>query len=140
MEAREFLTTVRDRGNYFDRREAEQVIRAVLPVLAERLGADEAADVAAQLPADLRDPMTSGIGPAEPFGPDEFLSRVARALDASTETAKWDAGAVLSTLADALTGDQLQRLMTTLGPGYAILFGKPEFAMRRATAEPVPSR
>ena len=124
MEAREFLSTVRDRGSYADRTEAEQVTRAVLAVLGRRLGADVAKDVAVQLPVGLQESLTNTAGPVEGFGPDAFLSRVAQALGTSIATAKWDVGAVLSTLADALSVDQLAQLMGVLGPGYAILFGQ----------------
>jgi uncharacterized protein (DUF2267 family) len=128
MKTHEFLANVRDRGNYADQAEAQRVTEAVLAILAQRLGAGEAKDVAAQLPADLQDPMTTGIGPAESFGVEEFLARVARALDASTETAKWDASAVLTTLAESLTGGEFNQVLTRIQSGYAVLFGRPDLA------------
>jgi uncharacterized protein (DUF2267 family) len=39
-----------------------------------------------------------------------------------------DASAVLSTVADAVTGGQLNQVLTQLQPGYATLFGKPELS------------
>jgi uncharacterized protein (DUF2267 family) len=128
MKTDEFLATVRDRGNYADQAEAREVTGTVLTALAHRLGVDDAKEVAAQLPVDLQDAMTSVTGPAEPFGVDAFLARVAHALSTSTETAKWDASAVLTTLAEAMAEDGLNQLLGRVQSGYAVLFGKPVLA------------
>lgn len=49
----EFVAAVRERGEYADRSEAEQVVIWVLEVLARGLTRQEASDLAAQLPAPL---------------------------------------------------------------------------------------
>jgi hypothetical protein len=49
-------------------------------------------------------------------------------LGASEEAASWDASAVLSTLGEAVTGGELNQVLTQLQPGYAPLFGKPDLA------------
>jgi len=49
-------------------------------------------------------------------------------LSATEETARWDASAVLTTLADAITGGQLNQLLSQLATEFATLFGKPELA------------
>lgn len=59
---------------------------------------------------------------------EEFLRRLAAALDGSVESARWDASAVLCTVAEAVTGGQLNQILTQLQPSYAELFGKPELA------------
>lgn len=126
----EFLAKVRERGAYADQTESERVTRAVLGVLADRLGAQEAADVAAQLPDGVREAMLGTDTPGGlSVGLEEFLERVATALGtSSTETAKWDASAVLTTLAEAISGGELNQMLSRLPSGYALLFGKPELA------------
>lgn len=123
----EFIATVRERGEYADRHEAEQVTRAVLGVLGERLAGGEPKDLAAQLPEELQDSLLEVPGAAA-FGVEEFLRRVAERLPATNETARWDASAVLSTVADAVSGGQLNQVLSQLPSGYAELFGKPELA------------
>jgi uncharacterized protein (DUF2267 family) len=66
--------------------------------------------------------------PPETFGVEEFVRRVAERIGARPGTAEWDASAVLSTIADAVSGGQLNQLLSQLPSGYAPLFGKPELA------------
>jgi uncharacterized protein (DUF2267 family) len=123
----EFIAAVRERGEYADQREAEEVATWVLEVLARRLPREEASDLAAQLPDPLAKAVQRrGDQPAETFGVEVFLRQVAERLRARPGTAEWDASAVLSTLADAVSGGQLSQLLSLLPPGYAPLFGKPE--------------
>lgn len=129
MQSQEFLAKVRDRGEYADQAESEQVTRAVLLVLAERLAAGDAEDVASQLPDGLRDALRWTDAPERSVGVEEFVERVAAALGTgSAETARWDASAVLTTLAEALEDALLSQVLTRLPAGYALLFGKPERA------------
>lgn len=127
MNRDEFLGKVRDRGEYADREETQQVTRSVLSLLGRRIGSEEAKDLAAQLPADLGDALISDAA-AEGYGEEEFLRRLAEMVGATTETARWDASAVLTTVAEAVTGGQLNQLLSRLPSGYAVLFGKPDLA------------
>lgn len=124
MNRDEFLSKVKERGEYADRAEAERVTRTVLATLGERLG-PEAEDLAAQLPGDLAADVPSG-GAATGYGEDEFLRRIAEQLGTSAEIARWDASAVLTTVAESITGGQLNQVLSRLPSGYAELFGKPE--------------
>ena len=129
MDYEQFLAKVRDRGEYADPREAEQVSRIVLARLGERLPAGDAKDVAAQLPVDLQQPLLhTAATPASAAGVDEFLRRLASDLHATEETARWDASAVLTTLADAITSEQLTQTLSQLPTEFAVLFGKPDLA------------
>jgi len=125
----QFVAAVRDRGEYADRSEADEVATWVLELLARRLTREEANDLAAQLPAPLAKAVQRrGDQPAQTFGVEEFLHRVAERIGARPGTAEWDASAVLSTLAEAVSGGQLNQLLSQLPSGYAPLFGKAELA------------
>ena len=124
----EFLAAVRERGEYADNDEAQRVTETVLGLLGERLAGGEAKDLAAQLPGELQETLLrSGEGTGS-YGVEEFLRRAAEQLDATPETALWDTSAVLSTVADAVSGGELNNVLTQLQAGYAQLFGKPELA------------
>jgi uncharacterized protein (DUF2267 family) len=120
----EFLARVRERGEYADQQEAERVVRAVLGVLAGRLNRGEVKDLAAQLPRQAAVALVTD-GPPDAFGVQEFLRRVAVATGASEQTAEWDASAVLSAVADAISGGELNDVLTQLPSGYAMPFGRP---------------
>jgi uncharacterized protein (DUF2267 family) len=124
----EFLAKVRERGEYADAQEAEQVTRAVLATLARRLDPGEAADLAAQLPRQLAGAVPTDHDRPETFGVQEFLRRVAAATGATERTAEWDAGAVLCTVAEAVSGGELNDVLTQLPSGFAVLFGKPSLS------------
>ncbi|GGQ72325.1 DUF2267 domain-containing protein [Streptomyces flaveolus] len=125
MRLDEFLTLVRDRGEYHSAEEAEQVTTAVLWVIASRIAPEEAAALAAHLPAPLDDALRPERGRPESFGREEFLRRVAQQTGARPRTAEWDAGAVLSTLAEAVPGDRADGLREALPADCADLFGGP---------------
>jgi uncharacterized protein (DUF2267 family) len=125
----EFVAAVRERGEYAGQSEAEQVATWVLEVLARRLTSTEANNLAAQLPDPLAKAVQRrGDQLAETSGVEEFLRQVAERIGARPGTAEWDASAVLSTLADAVSGRQLNQLLSLLPTGYAPMFGKPELA------------
>ena len=123
----EFLARVRERGEYADRSEAERATHAVLELLAQRLVEGERKDLAAQLPHELQDVVVSDLA-QEPFGVEEFLRRLAQRLSASEDTARRDASAVLTTLAEAVSGGQVNQILTQLPAAYAPLFGKADLA------------
>ncbi|MGC9497321.1 DUF2267 domain-containing protein [Streptomyces sp. WG7] len=125
MRLDEFLTLVRDRGEYHSKEEAEQVSTAVLWVIASRIDPEEAAGLASDLPAPLDDVLRLERGRPESFGREEFLRRVAQQTGARPRTAEWDAGAVLSTLTEAVPGERVDHLLAGLSPDCADLFGGP---------------
>ncbi|MET9710098.1 DUF2267 domain-containing protein [Nocardiopsis alba] len=129
MRCDEFLAEVRDVGEYEDQREAEQVTRAVFSVLAERLPGSTLDHLAAQIPEPLDEALDPGERPeAEPFGVEEFYGRVAEETGALPLTARRDSGAVLSTVAKAVSGGELNQVLSHLPSGYAVMFGKPDLA------------
>jgi uncharacterized protein (DUF2267 family) len=125
----EFHANVRDRAEYASHEEAAHVTRLTLARLGERLTGGQAKNLAAQLPAELQPPLLQAAAtPATSSGIHEFLRQLAGDLNATEETARWDASAVLTTLAEAINGSQLNQIPSQLPAEFALLFGKPELA------------
>lgn len=125
MKYDQFLATVRDRGEYRDQKEAERITQIVLAVLGRRLDPGEAQHLAAQLPVQAAVVLVDQAGPADPMSVREFLATIAERTGSTESTARWDASAVLSTVADAITGGELHDVLGQLPSGYAALFGRP---------------
>ncbi|TYC06665.1 DUF2267 domain-containing protein [Micromonospora sp. WP24] len=125
MKYHEFVATVRQRGEYTSAADAEEAIRAVLGVLAARLTPDEARDLAGQLPHGIAEILQESREPTLRLSVQEFLQRIAAGTGATSRTAEWDAFAVLSTLAEAISDGELNDLITQLPSGYAAFFGNP---------------
>ncbi|MBC2868702.1 DUF2267 domain-containing protein [Streptomyces mexicanus] len=124
-----FLAQVRERGGYKDQDEAADVTKAVLEVLAQRISPGEVKDLASQLPGPLGQVLDHATPQqAQSFGIEEFYRRVAERTHARPRTAQWDASAVLTTVADAVTGGELNQIISQLPSSYAILFGKADLA------------
>ncbi|MFE0918590.1 DUF2267 domain-containing protein [Streptomyces nigra] len=124
-----FLAHVRERGEYRDQNEAADVTSAVLEVLAQRISPGEVKDLASQMPGPLGQVLHQAMPPqAQSFGIEEFHRRVAERTDARPRTAQWDASAVLTTVADAVTGGELNQIISQLPSSYAVLFGKADLA------------
>lgn len=122
----QFVALVRERGEYETPAEARQVAASVLEILAGRISQGEAEDLAAQLPPPLDSAVRSGAGEhAGSYGVQEFCRRVAERTGGRPKTAEWDASAVLSSVAEAVSGGELNQLLSQLPSGYAPLFGKP---------------
>ncbi|MGW7661728.1 DUF2267 domain-containing protein [Streptomyces sp. NPDC054756] len=124
-----FLAHVRERGEYKDQGEAADVTSAVLEVLAQRISAGEVKDLASQMPGPLREVLLQATPEqTRSFGIEEFYRRVAERTNARPRTAQWDASAVLTTVADAVTGGELNQIISQLPSSYAVLFGKADLA------------
>ncbi|MGW7256554.1 DUF2267 domain-containing protein [Streptomyces sp. NPDC054834] len=125
----EFLARVRERGEYGSQDEAATVTEAVLRVLAQRISPGEVDDLASQLPGPLGQTLADAKPEqAESFGIEEFYRRVAEAVGARSRTAEWDASAVLTAVADTVSGGELNQIISQLPSGYAVLFGKADLA------------
>ncbi|PWJ05396.1 DUF2267 domain-containing protein [Streptomyces sp. NWU49] len=125
----QFLAQVQNRGEYATTREAERVTRAVLATLSAHLAGTERRELAEHLPPQCGPLLLDPLPATRPLNPHEFLEAVAHLIEGATpETARWDAGAVLSSLAETAGDDLLHRILTQLPPGYALLFGRAELA------------
>ncbi|MEV0976457.1 DUF2267 domain-containing protein [Streptomyces sp. NPDC049915] len=125
----EFLARVRERGEYDSQDEAAEVTEGVLSVLAQRISPGEVDDLGSQLPGPLGQTLAAAKPQqAESFGIEEFFRRVAEKTGARPRTAEWDASAVLTAVADAVSGGELNQVISQLPSGYAVLFGKADLA------------
>ncbi|MGJ9406437.1 DUF2267 domain-containing protein [Nesterenkonia aurantiaca] len=120
----EFLKTVTEKGGPSDREQASQLVNVVLEDLGKRLKGGEASNLAAQLPQELKAPLTDNAGTETLDDVDEFLRRVAGKLEqgVGTEDALAQVKAVFSTLADSVSEGEIKDLRSQLPTGFAPLF------------------
>jgi uncharacterized protein (DUF2267 family) len=112
--------------------DAMTLTRATLRGLAERVTGGEANDIAAELPPELKDVMDRPQqAPADPFGADELVGRVAMATGLDREQALEGVRAVFATLREAILPTELDDLTAQL-PGEWLALMQPEGAMRNA--------
>ncbi|MFI9365808.1 DUF2267 domain-containing protein [Kitasatospora sp. NPDC053057] len=121
-----FLEQIHERGEYDTAGEAERAARVVLALLGAHLVGDVRAQLAARLPEALALVLLNPLQAAEPLSPERFVRAAAAWIEGATEqTALWDIGAVLSTVADAAGDELMERVLLQLPPGYELLFGRP---------------
>ncbi|WP_406177101.1 DUF2267 domain-containing protein [Streptomyces canus] len=118
---------VQDAGQYVTAAEAEHVLRVVLSALGDHVTGEERVDLARALPEEAARIIASRIPLNRPLSAPEFVDTVAARIDGATPaTARWHVSSVLSVLPE-LVGDELvDRVLTQLPSGYALLFGKAE--------------
>jgi uncharacterized protein (DUF2267 family) len=92
---------------------ADRAVRATLHTLADRLSPGVARSVAAQLPAELLEPLYT-TRDAERFDVDEFLDRVAKREGVDLDTAEEHVRAVFRALRKVLPPEELRRLAADL--------------------------
>lgn len=98
-----FLEQVQERGEYVSPQEAERAARVVLALLGAHLVGEERAELAACLPETFELILLNPLQAAEPLDPERYVRATAAWIEGATEeTAKWDVGAVLSVVADAM--------------------------------------
>jgi uncharacterized protein (DUF2267 family) len=122
MEYERFLEHVEERTGIDDHDEAARTAHVVLQALADRLTGDEARDMLAQLPYQLKVAVTVTEAP-NGWGPEEFVSWVADQLQVPPDEARERVRAVFATLREALSRGELQDILEQLDPPYADLIG-----------------
>ncbi|MFG3226079.1 DUF2267 domain-containing protein [Kitasatospora sp. NPDC048194] len=122
----EFLARVVERGEYRGEAEADHAVRVVLALLGEHLVGAERSELADALPATYASLLRDAQPAAEPLTAERFVSAVVGWIDGATPaTAQWDIGAVLSTVADLVPEELVERVIEQLPDGYDLLFGHP---------------
>lgn len=120
----EFIARVAEQGGPADREHAQRATTATLELLGQRLTGQEPADLAAQLPPEMKAPLSRHVGSAETFDVDEFLRRLAHSegQGCTPEQAREHARAVLGTLSSFVSTGELADVRAQLPAGYALLF------------------
>ncbi|MFD5466388.1 DUF2267 domain-containing protein [Kitasatospora sp. NPDC127059] len=126
ISSEDFLARVVERGEYRGAAEADHASRVVLGLLGEHLVGAERMEIADALPGTYASLLRAAGPAAEPLTAERFVEAVVGWIDgATTATAQWDIGAVLSTVADLVPGDVVDRVVEQLPEGYDLLFGHP---------------
>jgi uncharacterized protein (DUF2267 family) len=102
---------------------AEEVARATLQTLADRITGGEADDLAAQLPTPLKDALIKQKEDAERFDVDEFIRRVSERAHVDPDTARTGAMATFSTVREAVTPGEFDDITAQLPQEYRDLVG-----------------
>lgn len=118
MEYQDFIDAVATRAKV-STDEAATLTRATLQTLADRISAGQAENLAYQLPEGLDDhlrqpPPHRRKEPANSFGLDEFVRRVADRPAIDRERAGAGVSAVLTTLREAVSRDQFEDAVAQL--------------------------
>ena len=122
MNQKEFLESVTVRGR-LSPQQAERLTEAALTVLADRISAGEAEDLAAQLPKGVRDWLVSKEEPAQKFDLEEFIRRVSERTAVDLDTATRGAWAVLSTIRRAVTTGEFEDMLAQLPKEFGEFIG-----------------
>jgi uncharacterized protein (DUF2267 family) len=120
-ESGDFLRRVQHLGELSSREEAETVTRLTLSALGERISGGQAADLAAALPGELRPCLERTAEPAQAFGIEEFLHRIAGPQQTDPQTARRQAKAVLRTLREYTPDKEIADTVAQLPPELASL-------------------
>ena len=123
MQPQEFFGRVQNKAHLPTVGDAMQATRATLETLAERLGRDEASQLGAQLPREIRDYLVMGV-PVPPgcFTSDEFLLRVGVREGVDLPASMHHARAVLDVLTQAVSAGELADVLDRLPDDYQRLF------------------
>ncbi|GAB2591322.1 hypothetical protein GCM10027168_25780 [Streptomyces capparidis] len=127
MKYGEMLAAVRDRDPHAGD-DADRITEAVVRTLGNRLAPASAEHLADQLPRELSEILEDSQAAPRTWGVREFVHQVAQSTDADGPTAEQHTRAVLSVIADEVSGGELNKLISQLPSGFAPLFGKPELA------------
>lgn len=129
------LISIVEREANLTQEQAERALRATLKTLGERLSGGEARDLADELPDPFRPELFDG-DPAERFGIEEFLRRVAEREGVSEDEARGHARAVFAALGFVVSPKELHEMTAQLPKDFAPLVGPA--LLRKAPPPPEP--
>ena len=119
---KEFLESVTVRGR-LSPQQVERLTEATLTVLADRISAGEAEDLAAQLPKGVRDWLVSKEEPAQKFDLEDFIRRVSERAAVDLDTATRGTWAVLSTIRRGVTTGEFEDMLAQLPKEFRKFIG-----------------
>ncbi|MFF3420390.1 DUF2267 domain-containing protein [Streptomyces sp. NPDC002698] len=120
----QMLEKVRYEGAYPTRTQAEGVVRRVIAGLGRQLTGAERMELAARLPQEAADILTSQIPTDRHLTGWGFVKDLAERSGGSLATTRWDTGSVLGVVARLAGDDLTTRIIGQLPDGYALLFGR----------------
>lgn len=123
MNADEFVNEVRTIAELEDGSGARRAISATLSTLRERLAGNEPNNLADQLPEELAEALR-GTGGQDNFSLNEFYDRVAEKEGVGREEAVTHARAVGTTLQQAVTAGEMDKVRWQLKDEYVEIFGR----------------
>ena len=121
MKYNEFVGHVQNRARLGTQEGAVRAIRATLETLGERIVADEASHLAAQLPQEIGHYLHQANA-TDRFSLDEFFQRVAQKEAVDLPAAAHHARVVVSVLKEAVTPNQIDHVRNLLPNEFAPLF------------------
>ena len=122
MKQDEFMTKVGQRADV-SLETADALTAATLQALAERISGGKAEDLAAQLPAELKPHLTGADEPAQRFGAEEFVRRVAERAATDPDRARAGVRAVFTTIRESVTSREIDDITAQLPKDFAELVG-----------------
>ncbi|MBW4558773.1 MAG: DUF2267 domain-containing protein [Trichormus sp. ATA11-4-KO1] len=123
MEYNEFITHVQSLAQSSSREEAERATRATLETLVERIPANEAKELAAQLPQELGECLLGREAESsESFGLQEFIMRVSQREDIEPTTTAIHVRAVFAVLQNAINPEKFAKFHAHFSHDYEELF------------------
>ena len=120
MKHDEFLTKVGQRADV-SLETADALTAATLQTLTARISGGEAADLAAQLHAEVKPYLTGAPEAAESFSAEEFVQRVADRTETEPDKARGGVRAVFVTLREAVPDREIDDLRAQLSRDYDLL-------------------
>jgi uncharacterized protein (DUF2267 family) len=120
MQRGEFLDRVRSATGVTDPELATALIEATLATLGERIGEDEGAQLAAQLPGGFKEQIRQGS--PERFGVDEFCRRVRDRSGLGTRIGEEEIVALFGVLTAAVSRGELDDVRGRLPDEYGRFF------------------
>ncbi|MFE9655489.1 DUF2267 domain-containing protein [Micromonospora sp. NPDC006431] len=119
MEYQDFINAVATRAKV-STDQAATLTGATLEILADRISAGQAEDIAYQLPDELADHLSRPLGRerATSFGFEEFLRRVGDRPDVDRALAGAVVPAVLTTLREAVSREEFENAMAQLSKEF----------------------
>lgn len=124
MEYDEFITHVQSLTQSDSREEAERATRATLETLKERIAAQEADELAANLPQQLGDYLRGKQGDSGgSFNLQEFIARASQKEDIEPTTVAIHVRAVFTVLQNAISPELFATLHSHFSHDYEEMFG-----------------
>jgi uncharacterized protein (DUF2267 family) len=117
----DFINLVKTRARLETESEALRAIEATLKTLSERIGMDEAEDLAAQLPAELRGYLTQQNS-RDTFDLEEFYKKVSTRTSVGFPEVEEHARAVISVVSETASAGEIDDVLSRLPEEYIPLF------------------